>query len=419
MKTALLRVTALFALFACLVSAFAVRVDAQPATTSLRLVIVVTRHGVRSATHPDELAPYAAQAWPAWEVQPGYLTPHGAELMRQFGSYYRKFYGAAGLLPTSGCPEAGSVFIWADVDERTIATGQAMADGLAPGCPIAVNHDTTTSDPLFDPIPAFGKADPHAALSSALGSVGYEPGSLIPAYAGALAALEKALGCSTGCKSLTGVPTSIDADPDTGLASLKGGLDLAATAAENLLLEYADGKTDAGWGRIDSDTLLQIMQLHALKTRIEHENYYSARAEGSNILSAIDATLGQGAGDQSGTGTRAPATSRFVIFAGHDTTLALLAGLLHLSWLMSGYQINDTPPGGALAFELYVPSGQAPFVRLFFVAQRLDQMRDGNGQSPGRVPVYIPGCPSLDCPLTTLRTIVNGAIDPAFVAPWR
>jgi 4-phytase/acid phosphatase len=378
---------------------------------------VVTRHGVRSPTHPDELAPYAAQAWPAWEVKPGYLTPHGAELMRQFGSYYRKFYDAQGLMPATGCPPPSSVFVWADVDERTVATGKAIADGFAPGCSIDVAHATTDSDPLFDPIPALGKADPQLALASALGTLGADPSALVPAYAGAFATLEKMLGCMSGCKSITAVPTTIATD-DSGLAGLNGGLDLAATAAENILLEYTDGKPNAAWGRVNAATLVQIMQLHALKTRIEHENYYGARAEGSNILSAVDATLAQASGSANQP-TKVPASSRFVVFAGHDTTLALLAGLLHLSWLMNGYQINDTPPGGALEFELYTPARGTPFVRLFFVAQSLDQMRNGNGTNPARVPVYIPGCPSLDCPLPTLRDIVGRAIDPSFVAPWR
>jgi 4-phytase / acid phosphatase len=416
MRTALWRAAALFALLAALTEALPAAVRAQPAPQTPRLVVVVTRHGVRSPTHPDELAAYAAQAWPAWEVEAGYLTPHGAALMRQFGSYYRNFYVAEGLFPAAGCPEAGSVYIWADVDERTIATGQAIADGLAPGCSIAVDHATTHSDPLFDPVPALGKADPQAALASALGSVGYEPGALAGAYAGALATLEKVLGCKAGCTSLSAVPTTISADAKTGLASLNGGLDLAATAAENILLEYADGKPNPAWGRVNAATLQQIMQLHALKTRIEHENYYGARAEGSNILTAIDATLAQAVTGAQSDATKAPPSSRFVVFSGHDTTLALLAGLLHLSWLMQGYQMNDTPPGGALVFELYAPAGAAPFVRLFFVAQSLDQMRSGDGLNPGRVPVYIPGCPSLDCPLATLHDIVGRAVDPRFVA---
>jgi hypothetical protein len=57
-------------------------------------------------------------------------------------------------------------------------------------------------------------------------------------------------------------------------------------------------------------------------------------------------------------------------------------------------------------------------VRTFFVAQTLDAMRAGHGESPLRVPVYVPGCPALDCPFGTFRKIVTAAVDPRFVAPW-
>jgi 4-phytase/acid phosphatase len=85
---------------------------------------------------------------------------------------------------------------------------------------------------------------------------------------------------------------------------------------------------------------------------------------------------------------------------------------------MRGYPLNETPPGGALVFELYAPAQGSPFVRTFFTAQTLDQMRSGNGANPGRVPVYVPGCPGYDCPMETFTGIVNSSIDTSFTGPW-
>jgi 4-phytase/acid phosphatase len=385
-------------------------------------VLVVMRHGVRSPTHPAELAPYSTRKWPTWEVKPGYLTPHGAALMRQFGRYYRRSYQNAGIFPAAGCPAPGSIFVWSDIDERTIATGNAILDGLASGCGFQTGHGPLGKDDLlFDPLPTLGKADAALSRASADGAIGNDPNALVAAYAGTYNLLDRVLGCTTAtttCKPLSKVPTTIDADPDSGLASVNGGLDAAGTAAENLLLAYTDARTDAAWQHVDGKTVLQLMQLHALKGRIEHETWYNARAEGSNILSAMTATLDQAASGQKSPDTRVPASTRFAAIVGHDTTLALLAGMLHLSWLMPGYQFNDTPPGGALVFELYRPAGSAAFVRLFFTAQSLDQMRRGDGTQPSRVPVYIPGCPSLECPLETFDSLVKGAVNERFVKPW-
>lgn len=403
---------------AMLVAGAAARTPAQP-VAGPSLVVILTRHGVRSPGSPTELAPYSVHQWPQWEVKNGYLTPHGVSLMRQFGQYYRRYYSSLGVLPVAGCPGAGSVYVWADVDERTKATGSALLEGLAPGCGIAVNHVSGTSDPLFDPLPALGKANTALSLASTLGALGNDPNALVDAYSSAYATLDKVLGCSTSCKRLSEVRTTIDPDPDTGLAAVDGGLDAAGTAAEDFLLEYADGKPEAGWGQVDGTTILHLMHLHALKSMIEHQTYYNARAEGSNILSAIAATLRQRTAGRKDSNTLAPLSSRLVFIVGHDTDLSLLAGVLRLSWLMKGYQLDDTPPGGALVFELYQPPGAAPYVKLFFTAQSLDQMRAGDGTHPARVPVFLPGCPSLECPAQTFFDVVARSIDLRFVAPWR
>ncbi|MBV8066528.1 MAG: histidine-type phosphatase, partial [Candidatus Eremiobacteraeota bacterium] len=161
------------AVFLCvLFTCTAATVTYAPAQEPSRLmmVLVLSRHGVRSPTHPVELQAYAAQPWPAWsETRPGYLTSHGAMLMRQFGAYYRRSYGAALGLGASGCPPADAVFIWADVDERTKATGSAIAQGFAPGCNIAVGHVNGDNDSLFDPLPGVGTVNKAESTASVLG----------------------------------------------------------------------------------------------------------------------------------------------------------------------------------------------------------------------------------------------------------
>lgn len=392
---------------------------AQTQSADLRMVVVMSRHGVRSPSHPAELQAYASRPWPAWPGKNGNLTARGALLMRQFGAYYRRAYGAA-LGFGSACPAHQSVFIWADVDQRTRATGEAVANGFAPGCKIAVGHNGADPDPLFDPLPGIGSVNKVEAKASVLGAVGGDFGGLTQAYAPAFAAMETVLGCATPsrCKQISQVPTTVSNDGDGGLASLNGGLDMAADVAENLLLEYTDGHPVVGWGRVDRTRLLQLLRLHVLAKQLEHGNRYTARAHSSNVMAHILQTLQEGATGSAVAGTRVPPQARFVFFAGHDTQLAEISGILGLSWLVKGDQMNDTPPGGALIFELHQPAGRGAFVRTFFIEQSLDAMRSLHGEDPIRVPVYVPGCPAYDCPFTTFESVVNAAIDPSFVAPW-
>ncbi len=395
---------------------------AVDSTSSLRLVAIVSRHGVRSPTDPTELSPYSARPWPAWSVAPGNLTPHGAAAMKLFGRAYRETYAAAGIFPLHGCPAPDSTYVWADVDERTRATGVALLDGIAPNCSIAEHVAEAAVDPLFHALPTLGKADLTASTDSLVGSIGTASQAIVPAFRLAFDDLDAVLGCGNGtCRKISSVAPTIVTSPKTGLVELQGPVDLASTAVEDMILAYADGRplADVGWGSVNGARLLALSQLHVLKFAINTEPPYIARVQGSNLLAHVLSTLDQGASGVRNPQTRVPLAARFVAFVGHDTNLEAFAGMLRLRWLLPGYQINDTPPGAALVFEVRQPAhGGEPFVRVFATAQTLDDMRTLSANAPERVPVLVPGCPNLDCPISTFDRVVNGAIDPAFVGTW-
>jgi 4-phytase/acid phosphatase len=416
MKTLVLILAALFSAGA--VSLATPALADQP--SRLTMVLVMSRHGVRSPTHPSELNAYAAQPWPTWAgVKAGYLTARGAVLMRQYGAYYRRSYGTQLAFTAGTCPPAGSVFIWADVDQRTKATGAAIAQGFAPGCRISVGSVTGDNDSLFDPLPGVGTVNKAESNASVLGMVGGNFNGVVQANGATFATMERILGCTNAsrCKSIAAQPTYITNDGDGGLASLNGGLDMAGDVGENLLLEYVDGHPNVGWGRVDHATILELMQLSVLGKQLEH-NRYGARAHSSNIMAHILQTLQEGATGQAVSGTRIPPSTKFIFLSGHDTQLSELSSMLGLSWLVKGDVRNDTPPGSALVFEVRQSTSGGAFVRTYYSAQTLDSMRALHGENPQRVPVYVPGCPGYDCPIDTFASVVNAAIDPTFVTNW-
>ena len=119
--------------------------------------VVLIRHGVRAPLESNEqLDRHVATPWPVWPVPPGYLTPHGAELMRLMGGYYRALNGGRGLTQTDDCPPAGTVAAWADTEQRTRESGAALLLGMYPRCAnLAPRHqaDLAAPDPLFHPQP--------------------------------------------------------------------------------------------------------------------------------------------------------------------------------------------------------------------------------------------------------------------------
>jgi 4-phytase / acid phosphatase len=70
-------------------------------------------------------------------------------------------------------------------------------------------------------------------------------------------------------------------------------------------------------------------------------------------------------------------------------------GTLNLNWIIDG-RPDDTPPGDALAFELWKSAETSIYeVRTYYVAQTLDQMRNVTAltlqHSPAKTEVFVPG----------------------------
>jgi 4-phytase / acid phosphatase len=378
----------------------------------LKFVVIVSRHGVRSPTGKlDQLNQYSRQPWPTWSVAPGYLTEHGFKLMTLFGAYDREQLAAQGLLAPSGCADAAQISIVADSDQRTRETGNALAAGLAPGCALDVQAlPEGTHDPLFHSMSAGeGQGDHLLATAAISGRIGGNPQGLAEAYRPQLEALEEVLGgCNPGATcvnaagpklpSLFDLPSSIGPGQGNHLVELHTPLSLASTMAENLLLEYTEGMDTAkvGWGRVNLNTLRELMQLHTASEDISAHPRYIARLQSSNLLSHVLQSMAQAEGGQPVAGALSKPGDRLLIVVGHDTNLANIGGALDLNWLIDGRR-DDTPPGGSLVFELWKSRGTGESsVRTYFIAQTLDQMRNATPLSlqspPERVPVFVPGC---------------------------
>lgn len=409
----------------------------NPATESpsrdarLELVVVLTRHGVRSPlTAQADLDKYSAAPWPKWDVAPGFLTPHGYELMKLFGAWDRMKFSADGLLSPSGCGDTAHVTIIADVDERTRETGKALAEGMFPGCNIVVHSEP---DGKFDPLfsrrkAAVGHPDSALAVAAIEGRIGGDPSNLTDVYRPQLAALDRVLsGCgrlppSAQRTSILDIPSGLKPGPDDSPVAARGPLVTASTLAENLLLEYTQGMSDAdtGWGCLDGATLRYVMQANIAAWNYAYRTPAVARIYASNLLDHIRNTM-----EQSVTGKPVPGAigkpgGRLVVLVGHDTNIIAVAGALGIDWIADG-RADDSPPGGALIFELWrTPSGE-PFVRLAFATQTLEQMRKSQpltpSNPPAEAPIFVPGCSRADlsCTWDSFSAAMRQATDPAFV----
>ena len=359
--------------------------------------------------------------------------------MTLFGSYYRLYFADAGLLRSSGCEDAAQVYFVADAEPRTRETAGAMAVGMMPGCSLNVHSASGKKDPLFSPLTGgIAKPDRGLAAASISGRIGANPNALTGVYRQQFGVLREVLfGCAPdatcpaeqkpGKRSVFNQPASIEAGESDHAADVRGPLRIGSTLSEDFLLEYVNGMDgkDLGWGRLDAGKLMEILKLHAAYADLARQTPYVARIQSSNLLSHILHSMEQAARDSSVPGSLGEVGDRVLIVVGHDTNISNIAGLLGISWLLDGYPPDDTPPGGALVFELWQQAQGEMAVSTYYVAQSTDQMRKlaplTLDSPPLKSPIFVPGCSTADqkmtCPWKAFQHTIESAIDPAFVTP--
>jgi len=154
---------------------------------------------------------------------------------------------------------------------------------------------------------------------------------------------------------------------------------------------------------------------------MERTPYLAAR-QGSALVHRIVATLRSAAGSS----TRADARSagrKLTLLVGHDTNLSAIGGMLGLHWSLPSYLPDQTPPAGALHFELLRDrQTRAHAVRVRYIAQTLDQMRQATrldlAHPPEQTTATIDGCAPGDggtCAWSAFEALASKTIDRACV----
>lgn len=432
---------------------------AQDTGGKLKMAVIVTRHGVRPPLSKDTSSPYARDLWPSlteWGTRcPGDLTPTGYNLAKLMGRYYSGHYHQ---LLHDRCP-AGQTYIYADNEERTMGTAEGIAQGLAakfPGCNVEVDwdHDLKPPDPkdakssdpcdspyktddLFHPLQKFGYEVSKDEIQKILDDIKQRAPGLRTKYAAQLTSLQNVVICcdASQCKSpgectLLTLPDKFELGDD-GKFKWTGPFSVGSTATENFLLEYADGMpcNIVGWRRVSFDytspdcspragePFKQMQTIHTVYFEQVNRAPYLAKIQGSNLANQVLLQLEAGVEGK----TSAP----LVIYAGHDTNLANIAGMLNLSWSLTDLPENDTPPAGALVFELYERAPRDFYVKIRYVHATMTQMRTQALLSAFKMPEWsdvkvrqttIPYC-SNPCSFAKFEAMMKAAIDLKFTTP--
>ncbi|HZV09690.1 MAG TPA: histidine-type phosphatase, partial [Novosphingobium sp.] len=339
------------------------------AGTRVERLVLLYRHGVRAPLAGEAgMAPLASAAMPGWVTPESLLTPHGAAAIRLLARYQGGLWRAAGLLPATGCPTAADLAIWTNTPARTIATGEALAAGLAPGCAVAVGHlPAGRHDPVFEQREAGG--DPFNAAQAARDVNRSTGGAAAMArhYAPALRRMAQVLGCDRArppCR-LAALPGAIAPAADGRSLAFSGPVEQASGTAQIFLLQYMEGfaPAEVGWGRAGPAVIAALSPLHAALFDVFDRSPYMAPRSASVLARRMLSALFD-AGQP-----------RLTLLVGHDNNIAAMGALLRTRFRVPGLGWNDPPPGGALGLALLRRADGRQMVRAFYVAARPGQVR--------------------------------------------
>lgn len=385
----------------------------------LEKVVEISRHGVRPPTPDNAKAMEAGtdRRWPTWLTANGELTGHGYAAAVLKGQAEAAGWRERGLL-TAGCPQAGTLFVWASPMQRTRATARALTDGAFPGCGVAVHSVPGDRDPLFQ-IDKMGLAplDSATALAGIKAAMG---GSVEQAQLRAAPEIArmKAAVCRPGAACpVFDQPWTIKQGKDgrfdvTGLSTL-------SNMAETFRLAWSDNRPadEVAFGHVRSaEDVARLMPLLTTKYDYTSDVPYIARRNGSVLMDQIAKALAQGVTPQQ----EAPPDVRWLLYVAHDTNISWLRTMLDFSWQLDNYPRGNIPPAGSLVFERWRDAGSDKrFIRLYFQAQTLDQIRRLSPLN-GRAALVKKEFTAQDCRVTEVGVLcpyqsmlkrINGSID--------
>ncbi len=419
-------------------------------STTLKQIIIFGRHSIRSATSdPASLAQYAVDAYPEFTGVPaGYLTPRGQQAATLLGSYFHEYLLLEGLLTGEAQTDISRSYFRANSIQRSNVTAAKFGSGLIPGATIPVHSykiadgaSSAEPDPVFDPIlTKVATVDPARALGEVQGI--FNSGAAISsAYSGELSLIRSALypkgtqptpGAahgSTDPTSQTSHPITLKASTSTlytgGVIDL-GGLNLTNSAADPFVMQYTDNfpLNDVAWGRLSLDAVSQQSRIINLIFNIQILPPYLNQVQSSNAAQHVLRTMEQAVTGQNISGAFGDAQTRVHVIVSSDGYVIGLAGLLHLHWLLPGYQPDFCPPGGALVFEVRQVNGTGEHVvRVYYTAQSFDQLRNLTPLSlanpPQTMNLLVPGCSrsatNLDVPFSAFQQVLQNAIGMEYV----
>lgn len=340
---------------------------------TLEQAVVLSRHNIRSplSGNGSVLGSITPHQWFDWSSNASELSLRGGVLETEMGQYFRKWLEAEALFPENYHPENGTVRIYANAKQRTIATAQYFVSGLLPTAKAEIETQTEFDqmDPVFSPQLTFVSPAYNAAAEAQVRELYSDE---INGLADNYELLADVIDLEQSEAWKDGTVTELKTD-DTELVlepekepSITGSLKTACSVSDALVLQYFEehDPRKAAFGNDLSDE--QWKQISEIKD-VYGDVLFTAPLIAVNVahpmLSEIESELRS-------------ENRAFTFLCGHDSNVGSVLAALGVEKYELPGAIEKTPIGCKVVFSRWRAADGSAYISVDLVYQTTEQLRN-------------------------------------------
>ena len=363
------------------------RSDDFRAKYTLKEVVVMSRHNIRSPLSSGEAAyqRVTPHQWFKWSSPSSQLSLRGGVLETEMGQFFRQWVVSEGLLPDNYRPEGDEVLFYANSRQRTFATAKYFSAGFLPFANVEITHKLAEDkmDPVF--IPQFTKMNDtyRQQVIDEIQAKNGGPQAWMEAQKPTLALMETILDMAHSPAAQNDTThfwfddTQIKIEKDDE-PRMTGGYTLANSVADAMVLQCYESESTTAFGHeLTAEQWRAICGVKEVYDGLLFTTHAAAVNLANPLVSRIREELNR-------------TDRKFMFLCGHDSNLASIGAALRFNYpeTENAFELH-TPIGSKLVFEKW-NDGSEDYVAINLVYQAVSQLQGRTLLTPAVPPMVKP-----------------------------
>ena len=363
------------------------RSDDFRAKYTLKEVVVMSRHNIRSPLSSGGAAyqRVTPHQWFKWSSPSSQLSLRGGVLETEMGQFFRQWVVSEGLLPDNYRPEGDEVLFYANSRQRTFATAKYFSAGFLPFANVEITHKLAEDkmDPVF--IPQFTKMNDtyRQQVIDEIQAKNGGPQAWMEAQKPTLALMETILDMAHSPAAQNDTThfwfddTQIKIEKDDE-PRMTGGYTLANSVADAMVLQCYESESTTAFGHeLTAEQWRAICGVKEVYDGLLFTTHAAAVNLANPLVSRIREELNR-------------TDRKFMFLCGHDSNLASIGAALRFNYpeTENAFELH-TPIGSKLVFEKW-NDGSEDYVAINLVYQAVSQLQGRTLLTPAVPPMVKP-----------------------------